>query len=523
MDLRAAVRAVFKRFWVLPTVMALSLAAGLFLMSFFTPVYEAEVQLLVSGTPRVESPFYNDLSTTRQVDVARTHGELLKSRDFLQSVVLALGKDLTRRDERTFFSPTKRRFLQGWERLQGWAGIDPVEDAGAADPTQKLLESLEKRITVEATDRTDVVNVAVWDYDRRMAERIGNALAYVYVIFNLKRQAEEVSAKYGDLHPLSMQLSDSIVALYERLLEFDRRGKKDVMAGHVKITQHASAPLTPKSPRRSVALAACLAGGFLGGLFLIFFLDYADPTYKSADDLRNDVDLPFLGAVPQRLWRRRWLFLRPANPEPEALLSLAHQIQRLRAARGASTVNFVAADYHRSNPRLIQLLARSLAQINAARESEKPGNALLVESGLNGDSFSSVSKAAGGKRAGRAISGAENQIRSVDKTLSVVEWTSGGEPRARAFEGRDCRSFLDFVKSSYDLVLLHGPAAGRMGGSILPNLLADATVLIVNEQHTRKKALRQVLRTLEVNQVKVLGVILNNQRHYIPGFVYKLV
>ena len=68
------------------TVMA-TVAAGLM---FKTPVYEAQVKMLISAEKQLSSPYYRELLGQR-VEVALTQSEIVKSNPVIERAVRVLG------------------------------------------------------------------------------------------------------------------------------------------------------------------------------------------------------------------------------------------------------------------------------------------------------------------------------------------------------------------------------------------------------------------------------------------------
>jgi Mrp family chromosome partitioning ATPase len=85
------------------------------------------------------------------------------------------------------------------------------------------------------------------------------------------------------------------------------------------------------------------------------------------------------------------------------------------------------------------------------------------------------------------------------------------------------RAFLDQTSQENDCVMIAGTDYSRKSEFLFLSSLADIAVVIVNERETRRKALAAMLHALKLNGVVVAGAVLNNQRHPLPGFLYRAV
>ncbi|HAM36489.1 MAG TPA: hypothetical protein DEB40_14665 [Elusimicrobia bacterium] len=539
-DLRDVVKIFAKRLWVIPVVMAVCLAAGVLALCFLTPLYESSVKILIAGTPKIDSPFYERAPLSRDVSPAMTHAEIAASQDFLRDVARALGLD--KRQDEDFYSAPKRYVLRVFDQSlrvyeaaedftrQRLLGLSP-KPRKPKDQLMKTVETLAKRVHVEAVDRTDVMRVSVLDFDPETAAAIANALAQRFSIFVLRQEASELSLKYGSQHPLSLQLEDDL----------NRIGsiKPGVPvktgytgSGHVKLFQHAYAPASAKKPKKKAILIGSLVGGLLGGLFLMFFLEHIDPTFRNAQELRRSLSVPLLGAVPRRALRpRSALALGYDAPEPnlEAFMPLATQIQSLCANLGVKTLYYAPAEPTRSNIYLGQALAWCLSRLGQGEDEANNGSrgVLLVEPGRDAGFFlgKRFDIPEDKKTLGDFLTGDAALYQSIvpvnDKLSVATMGFQNGRRKPSEFKMSRYKDFLESASGSFDMVMVRG--AYPMGHALYLNSLCDSTVVVVNEQRTRRKALKSMLESLSLNGRSVLGVIVNDQKRPLPGFLYNAV
>jgi len=80
---------------------------------------------------------------------------------------------------------------------------------------------------------------------------------------------------------------------------------------------------------------------------------------------------------------------------------------------------------------------------------------------------------------------------------------------------------LPALKRNFDLVVV--VAAGMLTTPAKTGLsqLCDGVVFVVEAGRTRAPAARQAVETLRRLNVRVIGSVLNKQKHYIPQWLYK--
>ncbi|MEK7389339.1 MAG: Wzz/FepE/Etk N-terminal domain-containing protein [Elusimicrobiota bacterium] len=538
-EVRDLAKIAFKRWWVPLPVTAICLLVAVTVMMFWTPVYTGTVRLLVSGTAKTDSPLYSPVPAGRMMSIALSHAEMIKSQDILQTVVVDLG--LHKRKNELYFSAPKRWVLRGLD----W-GLDLYEQAGQfvmasilnlppsegrrKDIVMQAVEALEKRVVTEAVDKTDVLTVKVKDYDPEMAARIGNLMAQRYTVFVMKQQAADLATQYGPKHPLTMQLMEDIARQELHIVAGKPALALSTGVGTIKIVQTAHAATKPSQPKRRPILLVSLIGGLLGGVILMFILERFDPTFQGLESLRRGLPFPVIGVVPKKIWRKSGALKGNTHDriDLDPFMGLAYQIDSLRRRAGAKILCLSAAEETRSTVRLAQMLALCLSRIEEERDPSKDGRVLLVEAQQSGSHFL---QSRGDAKDGALIAvksleeSAEPHaaVQRIDDHLSVAVLSKAGRSSSAISLGeRKCRDFLRNASEKFGTVLIGGSGLSHRPDALMLNALCDSTIVIINDEMTRKKALAGLLAMLEINKITVLGAILNDQRHHLPGPLYRI-
>ncbi len=105
--------------------------------------------------------------------------------------------------------------------------------------------------------------------------------------------------------------------------------------------------------------------------------------------------------------------------------------------------------------------------------------------------------------------------------LFVVSCGRGGSSPIRLFESVEFSRCLKGLLEKMDYILLDTPPATVYPDARLIGSRADGIILVVHSGKTRKQVARRAKEVLERSGGKLLGVILNRRKYYIPEWIYR--
>lgn len=85
------------------------------------------------------------------------------------------------------------------------------------------------------------------------------------------------------------------------------------------------------------------------------------------------------------------------------------------------------------------------------------------------------------------------------------------------------RALLQKLREQFGLIVTYSGSALSEGAVVALAGLADGTVLVAEAEHTRYPVARQLQKTIEEQNGKVIGAVLSRQRFYIPRWLYSLL
>nr|WP_158240600.1 hypothetical protein [Telmatospirillum siberiense] len=89
--------------------------------------------------------------------------------------------------------------------------------------------------------------------------------------------------------------------------------------------------------------------------------------------------------------------------------------------------------------------------------------------------------------------------------------------------GRQATELFDALRQNHDYVVIHAPAASHSFIGIETSLLADATILAIRAEATRKPVALMLKTQVQDAGGLIAGIAMTNRHSYIPDFVYRFL
>ena len=149
---------------------------------------------------------------------------------------------------------------------------------------QKLLKTYS-----EAIKTRDLLTSAIKDteYDVTPGE-VASGLTVTPV-----SDTQILQIKYKSLDP-----EEAAVILKSITTNFIKTAKELVPNGNVRVIEAVETPKNPVSPNKVMNIAIAFILGLMVSIGLVFLLEYMDNTYKTKEQLENELEIPVLGVIP---------------------------------------------------------------------------------------------------------------------------------------------------------------------------------------------------------------------------------
>lgn len=537
--LRDYLQILFRQKRIISVSVLAVLVTVFFALGLKTPLYEAQVKMLIAAEKHPQSPYFRELLQFRQAQITLTQSEIVKSNAVLERVVSALHlyerpedyekqfypaikerlvgvKDSMRTRMQASFDRAARSFSEFiLNRSRGGIGqlwVDwktrpamPLVDDHARR-FREAVESLKSRTKVEPIANTDTFTIRVRDFSPAAAAAIANAISRSYVIFDLEQQLAELQLKYGDKHAFVLQLQDNIDRITATLGGQAVSNMEAIGPASVKIIEQASVPLYPAGLHKAKILAAALLIGLLLGPMLAFLFNALDQTLKSPDEARDYLGLPVLGFLPRKhaahrdLWRQ---------------IFYDHFYLTLKQ-KGMKTVMVAPLDAPEESASATADLGQYLA--------EKLGHkVLLIDADLEKACLSKVLRMQKNTGLAEVLEGKaswEQAVKELNPHLALLPSGRTERHDVSLLEGPRMAEILNSARARYEIVLLNTAGLNHSQEALLLATHVDGTVFMVDEGHTRRQSAKTAIEAFD-HQSPALGVIVNNRSFPIPNVLYE--
>jgi len=89
------------------------------------------------------------------------------------------------------------------------------------------------------------------------------------------------------------------------------------------------------------------------------------------------------------------------------------------------------------------------------------------------------------------------------------------------FDSEKFTSLLDSIKKDYRYVVIDLPAVNEASWALRLARLCDGVGLVVEAERSRWEVAQRTKELLEQSKAKIIGVIINKRRFYIPRWLYQ--
>ena len=114
-------------------------------------------------------------------------------------------------------------------------------------------------------------------------------------------------------------------------------------------------------------------------------------------------------------------------------------------------------------------------------------------------------------------------LRESEDGFSFLPCGDTPESPSEFFGNSETAQVVQDLRSRFDWIVIDGPPVTVYSDAALLARMADAAILVVKAEATRREVIAQAKRNLEETGLRILGVVLNRRRYHIPESVYRLL
>jgi capsular exopolysaccharide synthesis family protein len=428
-----------------------------------------------------------------------------------------------------------------WEQLQSAQGIgvpQMLESESIAEKRAKkadLAANYQEQLAFFKPAYPEMVKLQAQmdELDRQIGEEISLIRASVEAEYktavaeeqSLTERLDALKEEFTDFRNRNIQYTilqrevDTNRTLYDGLLQ---RYKEIGVAGgvgtnNVAVVDRAEVPGGPFTPNLRRNLMMSLMLGLVLGVGAAFAREQLDDTFKSPEDIEENLGVPLLGVVPlAKSEEDHQLQLE----DPRSALSEAYR--SLRTALQFSTSSGVPRTLLVTSARATE--GKSTTALTLARNYAELGmKVLLIDADLRKPT---LHKKLPGSDPGVGLTNClasevvTPQVFQKTATRGLTFMPSGPLPPnpAELLAGPKMISLLAVAAEQFDLVILDGPPVAGLADGPLLSSMAAGTLFVIDGGSTRRNAAKGALKRLHFARGQVVGAVINKLT--VGGFGY---
>jgi succinoglycan biosynthesis transport protein ExoP len=366
---------------------------------------------------------------------------------------------------------------------------------------RSAIQASESKLQIEIDK---VVQSVKSDYETALAQE----RTFVGALEGGKNEALSLNRKGIEFSVLQRD-AESNRQVYEALLQRTKETgiSGELKASNIRVVDAAEVPGVPFLPRRQQDLTTAAFSGLVLALGLVFLFEYLDNRIKSPQELRAQLNVPFLGMVPSIDVKSSGTLLHEGVPPnfAEAIRGVRTNVLFSSAEEGTRIVVVTSAGPGEGKSMFSSNLAVSLAQAGQ--------RVLHVDADMRRPRVHAIFDVAQEPGLSNLLVGDCKPSESIRKTgvqnLCVLPAGMIPPNPAELLGSKRCDEFFVSLRQSFDWVILDSPPVLAVAdASILANT-ASGVVFVVGADQTSRQAARAALEQLEAVQAHVIGAVLN--------------
>ncbi|MCA9933259.1 MAG: polysaccharide biosynthesis tyrosine autokinase [Ardenticatenaceae bacterium] len=511
MEIKRYIALIWRWAWII--ILGVIVASGTaFLVSKnTTPVYRAEARFLIDEAPGAgSSNEYSQILTEQRL--AQTYVQIMSTNKVMEETISRLELPLT-------------------------------------------VNQLKSKITVNAPQETQILEISVEDTDAARAANIANTIGQVFIEQNLTRESQRYAEPIANWEKRITEIGDEIEDLDRQIsalegvetpeeiaalsrLETQRNEARlryteafnelnDLQVSQIQESNNiqpiepAALPTSPIRPRTmSNTLLAAAVGGMLA-LGIIFLIEYLDDTVKTPDQVMEDTGLSTLGAIAfikgEQPGDRIITHIRPRDPVSEAYRVLRTNLSFSAIDKELQDVLITSSSPGEGKSTTVANLAAVLAQAGK--------KVIVVDADLRRPVQHKIFGLPNNQGLTTALLDQKTAVISHIQSTPIrglQVMCSGPIPPnpAELLNSQRMSQVLAELREVADVIVYDTPPALTVADASILAPQVDGTMLVIDTGNTRRDTFIQAVQRLQKTSSNMFGVVMNRLRPGRSGYYY---
>ncbi|HCJ65805.1 MAG TPA: hypothetical protein DHV62_00385, partial [Elusimicrobia bacterium] len=413
--------------------------------------------------------------------------------------------------------------------LQKYLEENRITDLPKIEERGRLIDTLRQE---EARMETQLAELS-----KRYKEKHPKMIRLIAELDSVKQKIQEETERTLKLNEIAIRYSflkrevENNRELYNALLKRTKETgiSEELTTTNIRVVDAAEVPDKPVKPKKRTNLLLGTFLGLFGGIFLSFFLEFIEDTVKTAEDIKEYLQAPFLGTLPSA--KRETKTIQQidliSHFKPKSMIAESYRVIRTEIFRNSQNEVTRTLLVTSTLPKEGKTTVATNLAIVLAQGGER---VLLVEADtrrprlkrtFNFDSPPGLCDYLTGKV----------QIDSIIQPTEIPNLKviiSGHTPDypAELLNSAKMKEFLGIVKQKFERVIIDTPPILSVADSLILADNVDATIQIVKTDAVKKSSCLFAKQKLVSAEGKYVGAILNNidlnrERYYYYYHYYR--
>lgn len=336
-----------------------------------------------------------------------------------------------------------------------------------------------------------------------------------------KREAmdlNEKSIRYGELD----REAESNKRIYNALLQRTKETSvtEQLETSNIRIIDQASIPNYPVAPRKKLNIFLAMVVGAVLGTALAFFFEYIDNSIKTPDDIKQYLNIPFLGFIPRVAYQDS--LMENTGPHSTELVVAIDPKSTVSEAYRSLRTNVLFSSLERGPVLLVTSAGptegKSITVANLAVTMAQSGSkTLIIDCDLRKPRMHKIFNVADHERGITdmiANFGSNGTRITVKRTkipnLDLIPCGQIPPNPSELLSSERTRLLIDALSHVYDKILIDSPPVNVVTDPVILSQIVGGVIMIIRAGETGRDVVRRAREQLLDVEANILGGVLNS-------------
>jgi len=304
---------------------------------------------------------------------------------------------------------------------------------------------------------------------------------------------------------------------------------EEMKTGNIRIIDRAEMSNKPDRPRTKQNIILAIIIGLSLGTGLAFGIEFLDNTIKSPDEIKQNLNIPFLGVVPA-------FFVDDDSREVSGALVTAYSRKSIASESFRSlrtSIQFSTAD---AQPRVIMITSagiregKSVIAANLAITMAQAGSkTLLIDCDMRRPTIHTFFNSKSDTGLSNLLVGKADVIEAIHpsgiKGLEIIPCGPVPPNPSEIIGSKNMEKLMGALRKKYTHIIIDTPPISAISDALALTPLIDGAILVIRVAETPRKIIQNMIERIKTVNCRILGAVLNgvsegNDSYYYQQYHY---